>query len=1180
MTINLSTNSPRVSYTVSEGATTSSFTVSFEFFAAADLNVYVDGATKVLGSGSGQYAVSGGDGSTGAVALSVTGATGGSTVVITRDIGLERTTDFPSSGSFQISTLNTELDRFVAIAADLKDSSDRALQISDFDPAVSLVIPAVATRKGTVLGFNASTGAVEAGPNITAVQSLSAVTTAINLLGTSAVVTDLGILATAAIVEDMSLLATSANVTAMGLLGNSTTIADLAILATTDVVADLAILATSDIVTDLNVLATSDIVTDLNVLATSDIVTDLNVLATTSIVADMAALADGGSLNITGTPSFNASLGVKNGATSAGYVNFFEDSDNGTHKVTLIGPAATADVTLTLPASADTLVGKATTDTLTNKTLTSPDINSPDIDGGTIDAITRLTTLAEDVTFSSTVANKPIVTIENTTNHSGAATLRFINTRTGSSGQDNDPAGTIEFKGENDNNESIRYASIEAYALDVSDGDEGGKLALSVASHDGQGSYGLVLQDGNADDEVDVTIASGAASITTVEGTLTMGSTATLNNTGVLQTAAQTNITSVGTLTSVDVTGVAGAATFEPDGDTAAGDNAAIGYTAAEGLILTGQGSTGDVTIKNDADAVVLQVPTGTTDVNIVGNLDVDGTANLDAVDIDGAVDIAAGLTVRSSALLQAADGDFTFYADSNHTKLFHNGVIRLTTTSAGMTLNNAVTLGSLIAEGDLTAKTSDGALVVLQSSDTTITDGSVLGGITFNAPNEASGTAALLVGASILAVAEGTFAADNNATELVFKTGASEVAATKMTLSSAGNLTVTGDVNVGADLDVTGAAVIDTTCLVTGVLTTTAATVFNGGFASNAASSIGGTTPTLTIGDAGAEDAKIVFDGNAVDYHVGLDDSEDALQIGLGAALGTTPRITIRGTEVAVNDLGIALDFRVESDDQPHMLFVDGADDQVRIGTSTAIAGFNLVVQATTGAGAIAIKGRADDIGQIQFYEADASTVLARLDARNSLFSIGSVANVPVNIAVNNSTMAVFGASHLTISNGNLIVGTNGKGIDFTANTTDGSDTSELLDDYEEGTFTPALTDNSGRAGTAAIQVGRYVKVGDLVHVQGRVSISNLASMNGNVILTGMPFTTLNATNANASLNIGQALNLNIGAGVSLCSIFSLNSTAAEIQKMSSSAGSTALTHTELSADGSMIFSGTYRAN
>ena len=74
-------------------------------------------------------------------------------------------------------------------------------------------------------------------------------------------------------------------------------------------------------------------------------------------------------------------------------------------------------------------------------------------------------------------------------------------------------------------------------------------------------------------------------------------------------------------LASVDVTGLATAATFEPDGDTAAGDNAAIGYTAAEGLILTGQGSTNDVTIKNDADADVIEIPTGTTTVTMTGAL-------------------------------------------------------------------------------------------------------------------------------------------------------------------------------------------------------------------------------------------------------------------------------------------------------------------------------------------------------------------------------------------------------------------------------------------------------------------------------------------------------------------------------------------------------------------------------
>ena len=69
---------------------------------------------------------------------------------------------------------------------------------------------------------------------------------------------------------------------------------------------------------------------------------------------------------------------------------------------------------------------------------------------------------------------------------------------------------------------------------------------------------------------------------------------------------------------------------------------------------------------------------------------------------------------------------------------------------------------------------------------------------------------------------------------------------------------------------------------------TISGARTFNGGI------TMGGTTPTLTIGDAGAEDTKIVFDGNAQDYHIGLDDSTDDLVIGKGSALGTTAHIVI----------------------------------------------------------------------------------------------------------------------------------------------------------------------------------------------------------------------------------------------------------------------------------------------
>ena len=73
----------------------------------------------------------------------------------------------------------------------------------------------------------------------------------------------------------------------------------------------------------------------------------------------------------------------------------------------------------------------------------------------------------------------------------------------------------------------------------------------------------------------------------------------------------------------------------------------------------------------------------------------------------------------------------------------------------------------------------------------------------------------------------------------------------------------------------------------------------------------VGGSTPSVTIGDAGAEDTKLVFDGNAEDFYIGLDDTDDDLKIGLGSAVGTTPVITMAGTgalSVGVDDTGYDL--------------------------------------------------------------------------------------------------------------------------------------------------------------------------------------------------------------------------------------------------------------------------------
>ena len=112
--------------------------------------------------------------------------------------------------------------------------------------------------------------------------------------------------------------------------------------------------------------------------------------------------------------------------------------------------------------------------------------------------------------------------------------------------------------------------------------------------------------------------------------------------------------------------------------------------------------------------------------------------------------------------------------------------------------------LNTLQISGDLTLKTSDGAIVNAQTSDTTVTSGNVLGRVDFKAPDEASGTDAILLAASVAAVAEDTFAADNNTTKLSFQTATSGAAAETMNLSGAGHLDVTGDIT-GSTLNADG---------------------------------------------------------------------------------------------------------------------------------------------------------------------------------------------------------------------------------------------------------------------------------------------------------------------------------------------------------------------------------------
>ena len=232
MTISVSDNTPRVSYTVGQGVTQTSFTVNFEFFADADLRVFVDNTLKTITT---HYTVSGGNGSTGTVTMSVTGATGGSTVVIVRAIALERTTDFPTSGAFNISSLNTELDRIIAIHADVDDTAERGLRLQESDDAVATTLPLKDARKGTVLAFNATTGVPEAGPSISSVTTVATQSANINTLAgiTANITTVAGVAANvttvAGIASNVSTVAPiSANVTTVaGISSNVTTVAGI-----------------------------------------------------------------------------------------------------------------------------------------------------------------------------------------------------------------------------------------------------------------------------------------------------------------------------------------------------------------------------------------------------------------------------------------------------------------------------------------------------------------------------------------------------------------------------------------------------------------------------------------------------------------------------------------------------------------------------------------------------------------------------------------------------------------------------------------------------------------------------------------------------------------------------------------------------------------------------------------
>jgi len=203
------------------------------------------------------------------------------------------------------------------------------------------------------------------------------------------------------------------------------------------------------------------------------------------------------------------------------------------------------------------------------------------------------TSNGDTVTFTSANATDPLLIIQNTTNDAASARIRFVKDK-GAAGADDDNIGTIEFFSDNAAQEQTQFALIRAEVAISNDGAEGGKLRLQVATHDGEMQSGLILADGNVEDEIDVQIAKGGASLTTIAGNATI--TSDLTVTGV----------------SLFRDGTVSAPAISNTGDS----NTGIFFPAADEIAFT-EGGAERVRIKNNGDLLVSKTVQNSTVVGV-----------------------------------------------------------------------------------------------------------------------------------------------------------------------------------------------------------------------------------------------------------------------------------------------------------------------------------------------------------------------------------------------------------------------------------------------------------------------------------------------------------------------------------------------------------------------------------
>lgn len=146
-------------------------------------------------------------------------------------------------------------------------------------------------------------------------------------------------------------------------------------------------------------------------------------------------------------------------------------------------------------------------------------------------------------------------------------------------------------------------------------------------------------------------------------------------------------------------------------------------------------------------------------------------------------------LDVGTASLL-FKDAFFDGVLTTGTIKIDNGGTIGSASDSDAITISSG---GVVTLSQNTIGKTATGYTFQLQTSDTTVESGNTIGKITFNAPDEASGTDAILVGAEIEAAAEATFDSATNSTALIFKTNTSAAATERMRIKSDGDIVFNG---------------------------------------------------------------------------------------------------------------------------------------------------------------------------------------------------------------------------------------------------------------------------------------------------------------------------------------------------------------------------------------------------